>query len=201
MSIDLKHLITKIEFLGLDTQPLRDLYSKVRSKNFDISSYLHLLSTLQKQADRFKVSGCQPTSITLLLKQLDKKLKQGPISSQKNGRIVQGQPQSNIDLDQLKYMIEDTVRSFSGNTADSNKQLLNAIDTLNQSVKHIKKSDYIKQESDNVTNEIESSVFVNPIDEKEVEQIKTNVSINTQKGSSVKSKLDRLKSLKTKGDN
>ena len=49
MLFNVKDLITKVEFLGLDTQPLRDLYKMSSETNFNFKPVTHILSTLQNQ--------------------------------------------------------------------------------------------------------------------------------------------------------
>jgi hypothetical protein len=192
----LRDIVTKVEHLGLDTEPIRDLYKLVSNGNFDFSPFTHLISTLSNQLNKYKDFNSQPTPIALMLKQLDKKVKQGATGSLKNTKHLGNT--GNLDIEELTSIIQDTVRSLNSNAAQSNNQLVEAINSLNKNVNSIKKKDHY-DELDEFNKAEMDGVFINPIDEGKFSTIESSVSIDTKKeDTNIKNKLQRLKNLTKK---
>lgn len=197
MLFDIRELITKVEYLGLDTQPLRDLYHISFEIKFSFDPFMHILTTLQNQLNKQLPPNSQPMAISLLLKQLDKKVQTVDFDEEKRSK-QHSSGTIGIEADEIKSLIVDTVRSLNGHAVQSNQQLIDAIKTLDSSVKTIKRTDHFTEQKEVYDQEL-SKVFVNPIDEEKVKSMKSNVSIGTKKGSSIKDKVKRLKNLsKTK---
>jgi predicted signal transduction protein with EAL and GGDEF domain len=161
--------------------------------NFNLAPYLHTLNTLNNQASKPAQSNSKPTQVNMLLKQLDTKLK-AKLHLKSGDETKSSTSLGSIDLDGLKQLIESTVKDVSGHSAGLNKELLRAVDALNANVKQIKKAELYKEREEEHREEIEA-VFVNPISEKDVKNIKGNLTIGASEGDNVKSKLAKLKSL------
>lgn len=193
MKLDIRALVSKVEFLGLDTQPLRDFYTLLNDSDFNLDPYVHTITTLKNQVSKPYSPNSQPTAIALILRELDKKIKDkvhlnaDSLKADSTGGV-------NLNADDIRNLIEDTMRNMSGQTNNINQELLKVVDSLNTSVQGLKRSDSYREKNESNEKQIEE-VFVNPIDEKKVENIKGNITIDSKKGNNIKNKLNKLKSL------
>jgi hypothetical protein len=184
MGINFKDLISRAEYLGVDTQILRDLYADIQNGKIELSPYLHTLQTLKVQMSKPFGPGSQPLAISLLLKQLTRKFEAKAEATSQN--------YNSVDVEDLKLLLQDTLKAAQGQKDMTNSEILHAVKSLSQEVKQIKTQSAAPQIQDPAV-EMES-VFVDPMEEDK--EIKANVSIESEKGSSIQSKLDKLKKLK-----
>jgi len=189
VKFDFKSLISRVKYLGFDTKSLNELYSLLSKKGFNYHPYLHILATLKNQTSKSFLSNSKPTAIGILLKQLEKKLRNKAYLKQEV--INPDIKESNLDTEDLKSFIKETVTSMGGEVNNFNRDLLKAIENLNSNIKQIK----TESEDESISRNEIDSVFINPIDEEKVDNIKANVTIEVERGDNIKSKVDRLKQL------
>lgn len=170
--MDLRALLSRLEYLGVDCQAVRDLIEKSRTDSSIVTYFQPLLSTLETIiAGNTFTPNSSPLPIEMLLRQLKK------------------------GLTEYKPMINPVVNPVSG----ASPELLEVLLDLKKDISDLKKNSgqvtVIQAEpSQPAHNSIGMSpVFINPLDDKE---LKGNVSIEEKSGSNISNKLERLKQLK-----
>jgi len=173
---DIRNLISKIEYIGLDTQPLRDLYSFVRGGRLDLSKFKHILGTLRIQLAKTYQEGSEPIGIKLLLNQLNKTLN-----------------------DELLETSQEARKEENHSNPELTNELLAAVRQLStevQSLRSNKQRVPIVKEDSTQKGIVEKQVFVDPMAAINIKDIKANVKIKANVGKNLADKLARLKELK-----
>lgn len=174
-----KTLISRVEYLGLDTESLRDLIKYTHSNEVSLSNYSQSLKALDiiLTTVRFD-SNSQPPQVSMLLKQLDKRLqnrneeKANPVATQNSSGDVGLTSEIMASLLDIKSTLAGLNKPQQGQQQNPHS-IGNHIDAIEM-----------------------STVFVNPIDQSKVDDIKATVSIESKVGGNIQSKLDKLKNLK-----
>lgn len=172
----LKVLITKVEKLGIDTQPIRDLLSQ-GSVNLE---YEAVVKNLENEVVKYAPNS-QPHSVQLLLK----RLRPRPQSSKFRP--------SDINLRTENYVVS---QGNDGNVAKTQALILDQLKALNDRVSRLKGGVVEEEEDPNMPKF--QDAFVNPIDEEEVKSVKGHVKIVPKKGKSMSDALKNLKQLRKK---
>ena len=174
-----KILISKVEYLGLDTETLRDLIKLSQAKELELDQFSQALSALDSiLSTRLFESNSQPPQVSMLLKQLDKRIQ---ARSELKPKVGNEAGQSDVLTSEILSSLMDIKSSLS---------------KINNNPNQIGPSYNPVQASSGETSVDMATVFVNPIDESKMDSIKANVSIDSKVGDNIQSKLDRLKNLK-----
>jgi len=198
MRIDLNKLVQQIQQLGIDSGPLTEFQSAVLGGYVLEADYIQILNTLKNQLLKTYSVRQKPMSVQLLLDRVKNKLD----IDLKNVQIQEiNIHRSNSDLRGIK----DIVSEQSKQSQDLNLEILNELRSMKEEVKELKSKNTTvvinkdTQESypiDNINNKSDG-VFVNPIDETRVSNLKPKIKIESKKGSSdIKDRIKRLKALK-----
>ena len=174
---NIKELIFKIEYLGIDTQPLRDLLNLLRTNKELMSNYKESLDILDTLASRSS-SPELITQVGILLKDLHVKVLN---------------PQQNISS-------SSSNASSNSNNNSSVLEIMTKLLDIKNDLNQIKSTrgtpgnkEYVNENPSELSI---GRVFVNPISSTKVDNIKSNVKIDSQVGEDITSKLDKLKKLK-----
>lgn len=178
-----KNLINRVEDLGSDTQPLRDLLLALKTKSINfsnISDLVNLLDEIVTSSGFAKHSN--PMQVSVLLKQI------------KQSMVVGNSTSTNQD------------NTGNNQNVGVSTELLAAILEIKSNLNDLKN---IKQSSTVITRSVENytildkkqpieieKAFVNPIDDVKVDNIKANITFETKAGSNLDSKLSKLKNFK-----
>lgn len=177
----IKILISRVESLGLDTQCLRDLISLSHKGEISLVTYSQALNTLDSILSSYRFeANSQPPQISMLLKQLEK-------------RIQNRHEESKVQAKPTEVNVQEALM-----TSEILSSLMDIKSTLaNLNTQQPQNSNQSSHQINDHFNSVEmSTVFVNPIDQNKVDNIKANVSIDSKVGDNIQSKLDKLKNLK-----
>ena len=201
----MKDLLTGLENLRLDTQTLRDFQTAVRSAQISEEPYKHILVTLKSQLDRVFQGSAEPAAVQLLLSRLDKKL-QADLHGTKDVQprqvvMTEEELQKLITSQQPIHAPPPTPTTAN---SDLSEEILHQLRLVTEEVKGIKDKQFHTISPMTHNDSVESLkkgpdlVFVSPIDETKVNQLKTdNVSIESKTSSkNLKDKIKKLRELK-----
>lgn len=210
----LRKLLTDVERLGLDTQPIRELIS---STEVDLSDYEHKIKNLEREVTNHP-PGSQPQQVQILVKHLKPAPKEASFQSknvsltadnyviqnnqtqmdpdlitnlQKLGNLVEHlvqQPPSKQTV--VETVVEKTEKEDSSAVLEKLEELSNKVDNIST------KAGKGSAEADDPNLPKMREGFVNPLDEAEAEKLKGNVHVVPKKGRSMASSLKKLRDLK-----
>jgi hypothetical protein len=205
MDISIKELLTGVEKLGLDTQALRDFQVAGRSGQLDEKPYKHILATLQDQVNKALSGKAEPAAVRLLLNRLDKRLQidlAGKSEVQESRQVTMSEEELRQLLQSVGRVankVESAPETVSQTESPSlNEEILHQLRLVNEEVKQLKDMRVPETEGTKSSSPIMvDNVFVNPIDEDKVKELKANVTIEERsKKKNLKDKINRLKELK-----
>lgn len=177
-----KALISKVEFLGVDTQTLRDLLTLSQTGEVVIANYSQALKTLDSVLNSKLFEGnSQPPQISMLLKQLERRLQNRHLEGNNTQSQTKTDPSQDLLTSEILTSLLDIKSTLSKINQGPTQQIV-----YNQNAPASKDPGGVEM----------PTVFVNPIDEAKVDNIKANVSIDSKVGDNIQNKLDRLKNLK-----
>lgn len=192
--MDLRVLLSQIEYLGVDCQPLRDLISKSQSDSNVLQTFAILVSSLSSIVSNGRFTpNSSPLAVEMVLRQLKKGLVEyKPRNKESDGVVIQqnSSPELLQALLDLKKEITDL----------KNKPTIITNPITSQPVSYINPPELacdIKEDNKS-NNDILNSVFINPLDDKKFNDLKGNVSIEEKKSNNVADKISKLKQLKNK---
>jgi len=204
MRARLKSLLNKVEALGLDTQPIRDLMA---TKEVDLKDYEGRIVNLEREAKKHP-PGSQPQQVQIMVKHLTPRPKEATFGEKLNltaeNYVIQKHeavtdPNLTNAIEALAQQIADQknrpVEPTTPSTQSSgNGEVLEAIKALNDKVDNIK---FVSPETkiDPDAPKIKEG-FVNPLDEEEVKKLKGEVHVVPKKGKPITSSLKKLRDLK-----
>lgn len=170
-----KTLIDNIDFVGLDTQPLRDLFDYSNQKLLDLNKFNIYISTL---VNLFFTNKFEQNSKPEIVKQVISK----------------------IDHDISVNINYNHTTNNENNFINSQLMLETLMDIKNE-LATIKESRTIITASKNEQDFVDDlqRVFVNPIDSFKGKEIQSNINIDETVSNTIDTKLNKLKKLK-KGD-
>lgn len=170
--MELRVLLSKLEYLGVNCQPIRDLMDKSKNDTGIVSYFNPILSALESIISSSALApNSSPLPVEMLLRQLAKGLvdyKPAAVPSSAPAPAPSTSPELIEVLLDLKRDISELKNQNSGSGQQS--ATIPAQSSIGM-----------------------SPVFINPLDEKE---LKGNVSIEEKSGSNISNKLERLKQLK-----
>ena len=168
----IKELIFKIEVLGIDTQPIRDLMFAYRGDKNLISNFKDELEIL----NILLTKGNKPETI----KQIDVILKDLHFKVL-NPKKVEG---------------PKTESNNSSSVLDIMSKLLDIKADLNEikSNKNVGGGQTFREDNSNDLSI--ARVFIDPIDKSKEENIKSNVNIDSEAGGNISNKLNKLRKIK-----
>jgi len=200
----LKNLLSSVERLGLDTQPIRDLLSSEEN----LEDYENKINNLEREVLRHP-PGSQPQEVQILVKYLKPRPKEASFKGRNINitaeNYVVEKYESQTDpavMETLKKMgsLLETMASQPSQAVQqqvdpNSAKVLEKIEELSNKVENIKASGSVTQEID-PDMPVMKEGFVNPLDEKEVEKLKGNVHVAPKKGKPLTSSLNKLRNLR-----
>lgn len=188
---NLKIIISKLESLSIDTQPIRDLLAMVSVGDTTIDTYSTFFDNLNKELSKpYKTNSC-PVAINLMMKQLDKRLK-----NEKYKNLVK-KDESHIDPEAVRQIIQESIQNID---RSETREMVDLLRSLMGDIQVIKDKSFLVSKETETTVEptpidSEERVFVDPIDNK-AKDIKSYVNITSSQGSNISVALDKLRKLK-----
>jgi hypothetical protein len=164
-----KTLVDNIDFVGLDTQPLRDLFSKSNNNQIDIKKFdSHINNLINVFFTRNFEKDSKPEIVKLILIQLEHDLL-NTINSNPTTLSNNDSPFLLEALMDIKQELRDLRNYNPTNTRDQNE----------------------KDFSEDIRR-----VFVNPLDSVKYNELQSNVNIEETISNTIDNKLNKLKKLK-----
>lgn len=202
MDISVKELLTGVENLGLDTQAVRDFQVAASSGQIQEDPYKHILVTLKAQIEKVFIGAAEPAAVQLLLSRLDKKLQAdlaGLVRVTESKQVI-------MTEDELHRLLQSRSPVYHQpsppDQSGVNEEILHQLRIMNEEVKGIKDNQFhtispVTPSSSSSTSTGLESVFVNPIDESKVKELKTSITIESKNSKkNLTDKIKRLKELK-----
>jgi len=202
----LKKLLTEVERLGLDTQPIREL---MVSTEVDLADYEHKVKNLEREVGNHP-PGSQPQQVQILVKHLKPVPKEASFHSKNVNLSADNyviQKEKNIDSDlanniqRLGDLVEHLVKQPPAQPTiveqpkgEDSTAVMEKLEELSDKVDKIKTTGGKEEIDPNLPKMKEG--FVNPLDDAEAEKLKGNVHVVPKKGRSLASSLQKLRDLK-----
>lgn len=203
----IKKLISSVENLGLDTQPLRDL---LQDRKKDLSSIETRLANLEREVVNHP-PGSQPQQVQIMIKHLKPKEESYPefetrkirlstesfSDSSRNKESDSSDKMLKSTLSKMNELVEKLSQHPSATGEASQSQLLEMIEALTQKVDNIQTVS-IASGATPIDPDLPkiSEGFVSPLDEEEVRKISGQINVEPKKGKSLSSSLNKLRDLK-----
>jgi hypothetical protein len=181
MEVNLKELITLLEFKELDTELIR-VCSRTRPLNERCNKALNRLYTELK-------SGVSKHTIILSLHELKEALENKPTEAVPSQQITQ---MSGVTIETIKELLNTSLKGLKNN--DPNLQIMEAIKELNTNIKTINVNQAQPQQVIEEQKVELDQVFID-LTHTGQKLTPTNVSIEAKKDSNIQDKLKKLKQI------
>ena len=183
---DLDKLINILNSTELDTQCLIDLKFSLKENFSQIKDYNHILLTLEKLLTDSKKYNT--TAVRHLLQQISNKVCVDLAHYRKNKQ----NNNSSEDLSEIKMLLMTLLAKEQSSTLEDSR-ILEEINKLKQGLEknQLSNTSILHDRDQDLGVE-----YIDPLHGQDVDNIKSNVDIKTEKTGSIKDKLKRLKDLK-----
>ena len=129
MPVNIEELIYRLDYLGLDSGPMRQLYDKARSNSIDLSRYDHLLVTLRSECYKPFPPGSELLSIKLLMNQVVRDI------------FYEGDSPAApaIQMHEVKAMVEEVVTAITpAEDTGNNEAMVELLREMNSEIKSLR---------------------------------------------------------------
>jgi hypothetical protein len=191
MGQNIEELIESLVKLGIDVSVLIKLKKAIELKTIEEYKYSHILEKISANLKKSNSVG-QGMAIRFLVNQLTKSVHND----------LKDQQADIINYNKIHEIVSQVHGTNTPPTTNSQDMML-VLAEITKKLENIAStpvtivSDSVTQvASKNNLNVVMDNVFINPSDIKDLDKIKTNVTIESRSGSNIQDKLNKLKKLK-----
>lgn len=195
MATNLDEITYLVSSLGLDTDVFKKLSYAQQANIIPVNKYSHILEKIWTIASTNNIKT-KNLALNRLLLQLTK-LVHNDLKKESSDRI---------DYTKIREIISQNQQPVPDIT---NSKLMELLGNMAKKLDDLDKKESVVIQSNpnylNKSTELDillptDNVFINPIDQKELSKIKSNVKIESKSDSNIKDKLNKLKKLKGKNN-